>query len=361
MIRVEVSRAPPELSFPPSLADLSRNASVISSSSSSDSTSSLILNTPRPRPARNFSSPRTRSPQAASRNTSRPPTYLTGGLGRRDDHPTASSTTDVKRGAVGARSQSRNRSVNGRVSAQDYEFGEELGEGSYSTVKRATHIATGQEYAIKILDKGHLKRYNKMETALAEKNTLVRLGSGHPGIVRLHSTFQDEWSLFFVLDLARNGEMQSRITRLGSLSTECTRYYAAQIVDALDYMHSKGVIHRDLKPENLLLDDDFRIKITDFGTGKLLGPGVETAKTFVGTSQYVSPELLEANETSRSSDLWALGCIIYQMIAGRFTFTGLSEYLTWQKIKQLDYSFPEGFDSEAKDLVQRLIVCIISW
>jgi len=246
--------------------------------------------------------------------------------------------------------------VNGRVSAQDYEFGEELGEGSYSTVKRATHLATGQEYAIKILDKGHLKRYNKMETALAEKNTLVRLGSGHPGIVRLHSTFQDEWSLFFVLDLARNGEMQSRITRLGSLSTECTRYYAAQIVDALDYMHSKGVIHRDLKPENLLLDDDYRIKITDFGTGKLLGPGVETAKTFVGTSQYVSPELLEANETSRSSDLWALGCIIYQMIAGRFTFTGLSEYLTWQKIKQLDYSFPEGFDPEAKDLVQRLIV-----
>jgi 3-phosphoinositide dependent protein kinase-1 len=152
----------------------------------------------------------------------------------------------------------------------------------------------------------------------------------------------------------------------------------------------------DLKPENLLLDDDFRIKITDFGTGKLLGPGgtlkscqccdrtkiilalVETAKTFVGTSQYVSPELLEANETSRrsvtvhisilvimtdfwsSSDLWALGCIIYQMIAGRFTFTGLSEYLTWQKIKQLDYSFPEGFDPEAKDLVQRLIVGIIS-
>jgi 3-phosphoinositide dependent protein kinase-1 len=120
------------------LADLSRNASVISSSSSSDSTSSLILNTPRPRPARNFSSPRTRSPQTASRNTSRPPTYLTGGLGRRDDHITGSSTIDVKRGAAGARSQSRNRSVNG---AQDYEFGEELGEGSYSTVRHCNHIA----------------------------------------------------------------------------------------------------------------------------------------------------------------------------------------------------------------------------
>lgn len=95
----------------------------------------------------------------------------------------------------------------------------------------------------------------------------------------------------------------------------------------------------------------------------------------MGTAQYVSPELLEDSETSKrygvlffqredlficihgSSDFWALGCIIYQMIAGRFAFQGLSEYLTWQKIKQLEYSFPDGFDEDAKDLVQKLLVC----
>lgn len=139
----------------------------------------------------------------------------------------------------------------------------------------------------------------------------------------------------FVLDLARNGELQSRISRMGSLSTTCARYYAAQLIDALDYMHLRGVIHRytpfrapsfppadrvasDLKPENLLLDDDFRIKVTDFGTGKLIDvprsfslarwlsenpslfdPAERATKTFVGTAQYVSPELLEANETSK--------------------------------------------------------------
>jgi 3-phosphoinositide dependent protein kinase-1 len=129
---------------------------------------------------------------------------------------------------------------------------------------RATHIATGQEYAIKVLDKAHLIKNKKMSTALAEKNALVRLGAGHPGFVRLSSAFHDEWSLCkwffsplvssyayanfllsdFVLDLARNGELQTRISQLGSLSTDCARYYSAQIVDALDYMHSKGVIHR---------------------------------------------------------------------------------------------------------------------
>ncbi|RPD63800.1 kinase-like protein [Lentinus tigrinus ALCF2SS1-6] len=353
MLKLQLSTPSPDTTHPatPTLAELSRNASVISSSSSNSSSPDLTLQTPsRPRPLRNFSAPRTnlrsRSPQSPTTpRGSRPPAYLTRELGYPEDElrPPQSRT----------QSKSRNSSVNGRMSVEDFEFKEELGQGSYSTVWLGKLLATGQEYAIKRIDKAHLKRHQKEQTALAEKNTLVRLGSGHPGIVRLHWTFQDEWSLFFVLDLARNGELQTRITRLGSLSIECVRYYAAQIVDALGYMHSKGVIHRDLKPENLLLDDAFRIKITDFGTGKLLDSGGEPTKTFVGTAQYVSPELLEHNESSKSSDFWALGCIIYQMIAGRFVFRGLAD---WQKIKQLEYSFPEGFDEQAQDLVRKLLV-----
>ncbi|ETW80952.1 hypothetical protein HETIRDRAFT_319474, partial [Heterobasidion irregulare TC 32-1] len=353
MITVETSTPSPEPPQDPSLADLSRNASVISSSSSG-SASSLLLKTPRPRPIRTFSSPRSRSPGGPTTpRASRPPAYLTRELGFAEEPPEFLPHRQSARAQ--SKSKSRSSSANGRLSAEDFEFGEVLGEGSYSTVLHVTHRATRQEYAIKVIDKGHLKRNNKLQTAHAEKNTLVRLGSGHPGIVRLHWTFQDDWSLYFVIDLAKNGELQSQISRLGSLSTSCARYYAAQMVDALDYMHAKGVIHRDLKPENLLLDDAFRIKVTDFGTGKLMDAGDEPAKTFVGTAQYLSPELLEANETSKSSDLWALGCVLYQMIAGRFAFQGLSEYLTWQKIKRLDYSFPDGFDEKAKDLVRKLL------
>ncbi|KAI0342133.1 kinase-like protein [Trametopsis cervina] len=346
----------------PTLADLSRNASVISSSSDSSSTSDLTVHTPvRPRPIRTFSSPqrplRSRSPGSPrTPRGSRPPAYLARELGiaaEEDDQP---GELRAPQAAAPAQPRSRNSSINGRISAQDFDFGRVLGEGSYSTVVLAKHRNTGKEYAIKVLDKGHLKRNNKLATALAEKNTLVRLGAGHPGIVHLHWTFQDDWSLFFVLDLARNGEIQSRISRLGSLSLPCCRYYTAQLIDALEYMHTKDVIHRDLKPENLLLDDNFRLKLTDFGTGKILSTGVERSKTWVGTAQYISPELLESSESSRSSDLWSLGCIIYQMVCGKFAFQGLSEYLTWQKIKQLDYSFPDGFDEQAKDLVEHLLV-----
>ncbi|KAG9220912.1 hypothetical protein CCMSSC00406_0002488 [Pleurotus cornucopiae] len=339
----------PELTFPPTLADLSRNASVISTSSS-DSGSPHIVTTPKARPLRTFTSPRSRSPRSPSgvRASSKPPAYLNKEFGLMDDPAEVEAAT--------ARARSGSRKPQGLPSVRDFAFAATLGEGSYSEVKRATYLRTGQEFAVKVLDKAFLKRKGKMSTALDEKNALVRLSSGHPGIVRLHHAFHDQYQLYFVIDLVPNGEMQTLLSRIGSLSITCARYYSAQIVDALAFMHAKNVVHRDLKPENLLLDENFRIKICDFGTAKILEPGAEPDQTFVGTAQYVSPEMIQKNETSFSVDFWALGCIIYQMIAGRFAFQGLSAYITMEKIKKVEYAFPEGFDEEAKDLVQKLLV-----
>ena len=260
---------------------------------------------------------------------------------------------------------------------KDFQFGRTLGEGSYSTVIAATDRQTGKEYAIKVLDKRHIIKEKKVKYVNIEKDTLNRL-TDHPGVVRLYYTFQDEQSLYFVLDLASSGELLGVLKRTTTFDEECARFYAAEILDTIAYMHSRGVIHRDLKPENVLLDDQMHVKITDFGTAKILdiprkssrdansipmtagnpmeGADDNRANSFVGTAEYVSPELLTDKKACKASDLWAFGCIIYQLLAGRPPFKAGNEYLTFQKIVALDYKFPPGFPEVAKDLVERLLV-----
>lgn len=256
---------------------------------------------------------------------------------------------------------------------KDFHFGRTLGEGSYSTVLAATDRQNGKEYAIKVLDKRHIIKEKKVKYVNIERDTLNRL-TEHPGIVRLYYTFQDERSLYFVLDLATGGELLGVLKRLGTFDVECSRFYAAQILDSIAYMHSRGVIHRDLKPENVLLDRDMHVKITDFGTAKILrdpravgggngdsgspqdGMESDRAVSFVGTAEYVSPELLRDKSACKASDLWAFGCIVFQLLAGRPPFKAANEYLTFQKILALDYTFPPGFPEAAKDLVERLLV-----
>ncbi|PYI27522.1 Pkinase-domain-containing protein [Aspergillus indologenus CBS 114.80] len=258
---------------------------------------------------------------------------------------------------------------------RDFSFAHTLGEGSYSTVVLGTDRQTLKEYAIKILDKRHIIKEKKVKYVNIEKDTLNRL-TEHPGIVRLYYTFQDERSLYFVLDLCKGGELLGVLKRMTTFDEECTRFYGAQILDTIDYMHKRGVIHRDLKPENVLLDGQMHIKITDFGTAKILKsqrkpgsnssgmppldateiPEDERASSFVGTAEYVSPELLTDKNACKASDLWAFGCIIFQLLAGRPPFKAGNEYQTFQKIVALDYEFPPGFPAIARDLVERLLV-----
>ncbi|KWU41517.1 hypothetical protein RHOSPDRAFT_22882 [Rhodotorula sp. JG-1b] len=260
--------------------------------------------------------------------------------------------------------------VGNRRSTEDFEFGDVLGEGSYSTVTLVTTVHPPyRQYALKVLDKEHIKRERKTKYVLIERDTLKAL-DGHPGIIKLWWTFQDEWSLYYVLEYAENGELLKWIKKFGSFDLRSARYYIAQILSAVEYMHEKGVIHRDLKPENILLDRHMRVKITDFGTAKLLKQdeikngqpladpqGRPRARSFVGTPEYVSPEILsEGRESSFSSDFWALGCVLYQLLAGRPPFQARTEYLMFQKIINLQYDFPPGFPQHARDLVEKLLV-----
>lgn len=131
----------------------------------------------------------------------------------------------------------------------DFELGEVIGEGSYSIVHLATDkTPPHRQYALKVLNKKHIIKERKVKYVTVEKDTLARLDR-HPGIVRLYWTFHDEHSLYFVLELAQNGEILKYLQEYGSFDVQVARFYAAQILSALEYMHKKGVVHRDLKPE----------------------------------------------------------------------------------------------------------------
>lgn len=235
----------------------------------------------------------------------------------------------------------------------------------------------------------------KKQKYIKREREVMNVMAGCRGFVTLYCTFQDATGLYFVMTYAKNGDLLPHINKVGKFDKECTQFYAAELLLALENMHKRGVVHRDLKPENVLLDDNKHTLIADFGSAKLLEGGVapqETATTttttcanggssadsdesslgdaegknpryqrgrknsFVGTAQYVSPEILKGQPSSAAVDLWAFGCIIYQMVTGLPPFRGGSEYLIFQSILKQQLSFPDGFDAQAKDLVEKLLV-----
>ncbi|KAF7846552.1 hypothetical protein BT93_L4168 [Corymbia citriodora subsp. variegata] len=320
-----------------------------------------------------------RVPSPYNNSSGMPPSQVVSPYGIEGGPPPSSEEWKDRGAAVATRQEldSNGRPVNKIIKkgVKDFNFGRTLGEGSYSTVLAATDRQTHREYAVKVLDKRHIIKEKKVKYVNIEKDALNRL-TEHPGIVRLYYTFQDERSLYFVLDLANAGELLGVLKRMTTFDEECTRFYAAQILDSIAYMHSRGIIHRDLKPENVLLDEQMHTKITDFGTAKILdlkrshdggtggdavgdpldGVEQERANSFVGTAEYVSPELLTDKNACKASDLWAFGCIVYQLLAGRPPFKASNEYQTFQKIVALDYAFPLGFPPVARDLIERLLV-----
>ncbi|XP_054786661.1 3-phosphoinositide-dependent protein kinase 2-like [Prosopis cineraria] len=247
---------------------------------------------------------------------------------------------------------------------QDFELGKIYGVGSYSKVVRAKKKDTGSVYALKIMDKKFITKENKTTYVKLERLVLDKLD--HPGIVRLFFTFQDTFSLYMALESCDGGELFDQITRKSRLSEDEARFYAAEVVDALEYIHNMSLIHRDIKPENLLLTAEGHIKLADFGSVKpMQGSQImdflpnaasdDRACTLVGTAAYVPPEVLNSSPATFGNDLWALGCTLYQMLSGTSPFKDASEWLIFQRIIARDIRFPDYFSDEARDLIDQLL------
>nr|XP_039261437.1 3-phosphoinositide-dependent protein kinase 1-like [Styela clava] len=245
--------------------------------------------------------------------------------------------------------------------ADDFMVSKLLGEDNDSTVVLARDVHTDIEYAIKIIEKSRIEKGNKKDEVEREKNIINQLN--HPFFVKLHFMFEDEKRLYYVLSYASMGDLLSYIENSGRLSRPCVQHYTGELVLALEYLKGLNIIHRDIKPENILLTSEMHIQLTDFGTARLASDEeIECANnssnrktSFVGTADYVPPELLVDKCSNINSDLWSLGCVIFQMLTGKPPFCDATDFAIFQKVIKINFSYPDFVDEEAKDLINGLL------
>ncbi|KAH1253158.1 CBL-interacting serine/threonine-protein kinase 8 [Glycine max] len=218
-----------------------------------------------------------------------------------------------------------------------YEIGRTIGEGTFAKVKFAQNTETGESVAMKVLDRSTIIKHKMADQVLASRT-----------------------KIYIILEFITGGELFDKIIHHGRLSETDSRRYFQQLIDGVDYCHSKGVYHRDLKPENLLLDSLGNIKISDFGLSAFPEQGVSILRTTCGTPNYVAPEVLSHKGYNGAvADVWSCGVILYVLLAGYLPFDELDLTTLYtscgERIERAEFSCPPWFPVGAKLLIHRIL------
>uniref|UniRef100_A0A5B6Z4M5 non-specific serine/threonine protein kinase n=1 Tax=Davidia involucrata TaxID=16924 RepID=A0A5B6Z4M5_DAVIN len=247
-------------------------------------------------------------------------------------------------------------SGSGRTRVGKYELGRTLGEGTFAKVKFARNVETGENVAIKILDKGKVLKHKMFGQIKREISTMKLIR--HPNIIRMCEVMASKTKIYIVLEFVTGGELFDKIARKGRLKEDEARKYFQQLINAVDYCHSRGVFHRDLKPENLLLDANGVLKVSDFGLSALPQQVREDGllHTTCGTPNYVAPEVISnKGYDGAKADLWSCGVILFVLMAGYLPFEESNLIALYKKIYKADFSCPPWFSSSAKKLIKRIL------
>ncbi|XP_062414955.1 cGMP-dependent protein kinase 1-like isoform X2 [Pungitius pungitius] len=243
-----------------------------------------------------------------------------------------------------------------KVSMSDFNIICTLGMGGFSRVELVqlkNDPNPNRSFALKVLKKRHVMDTSQQGHILSERRIMME--AHNPFIIRLYRTFRDSKYLYMLLEACLGGELWTRLRDRGSFDDGVTRFYAGCVVEALAFLHSRGIIYRDLKPENIILDHRGYAKLVDFGFAKKVGLGKKTW-TFCGTPEYVAPEIILNKGHDSSADCWSLGILVFELLSGSPPFTGSDPMQTYNIIlRGIDMvEFPKKITKSAANLVKRL-------
>lgn len=236
-----------------------------------------------------------------------------------------------------------------------YELGRLLGQGTFAKVYHARNLKTGQNIAIKVIDKEKVLKVGLIDQIKREISVMRLIR--HPNVVQLYEVMASKTKIYFIMEYVKGGELFNRLLK-GKLREDVARKYFQQLIQAVDFCHSRGVYHRDLKPENLLHDENGDLKVTDFGLSALWESRRQDGllHTTCGTPAYVAPEVInKKGYDGAKADIWSCGVILYVLMAGYLPFHDSNLMELYRKIIKSDFKCPPWFPQEVRKLLSKIL------